>query len=177
MPSQIYFHRHGETLTPIREKDRLELLKLPENKPLRANITKPRNPKVHRLYFAAIAAAAKHWPEDAEPLDLNQDEAMLRAFLQVKSGYFTRKIFDLSAKDQLIELIADIRGEGKFAFVKQTIFNKEPCVAVFTPLSIRYEELGDEEFRPLKESVFEIILSTLNIGSITELVAAAENEV
>lgn len=148
---------------------------LTEGKPLKCKLTNPRNPKVHRLYFSAIAAAAKHWPEGEEP-EPGGDADLLRAWLQVKAGYAIRRVFDVEAMPVLIALISDIRASDKYAFVKQTkLISGEPAAVAFIPLSISYAELDDAAFEPIKSSVFDIIESVLGC-TITQLVEADEKE-
>lgn len=174
MPSVIYVHSDGATLTPVRPVDIKALAKLPIGKPLRNSITRPRNGKVHRLYFAAIAAAAKHWPEGAEP-EPEGDADLLRAWLQCKAGYARRRFFPVAAKDAVIALIQDIRGDDKYAFVKEVQVDGEPGLVVFIPMSIDYGTLDEKEFEPIKQPVFEIIESMMEC-SVKELVEADDNE-
>ncbi len=164
----------ADRLVGTRASDHIDIGMLTEGKPLKCRLTNPRNPKVHRLYFSAIAAAAKHWPEGAEP-EPGGDADLLRAWLQVKAGYAIKRVFSVEAMPVLIALIGDVRASDKYAFVKQTTVAGEPAAVAFIPLSISYAELDDEAFAPIKSSVFDIIESTLGC-TITQLVEADEKE-
>ena len=174
MPSTLYVHRKGETLTPIREKDRLELLNLPEGKPLRAKLTKPRNPKVHRLYFAAIAAAAKHWPEGEEP-NPQGDEILLRQFLQCKAGWCIRIDFDVTQTDSVIRLLEETRDQEKYGFVKPIMKDGEPALGVYISKSVAYDVADDDLFNPVKTEVLAMIESFCSC-TIQDLIEADQNE-
>lgn len=148
------------------------------NKPpriYRCRLTKPRNPLVHNLYFAAIASAAKRWPDNLEPQP-EGNEKLLRAWLQCKAGYCTRKTFPLAAKDAVIWLLGEVRADDKFAFVKEVIVDGEPHLGVFIPDSIAYEELDDIAFAPIKDAVFARIEDVfgMDVKALIKLDATAE---
>lgn len=180
MPTSIYVKRNGETLTPIREKDRLELVKLPEGKPLRATVTKPRNSKVHRLYFAAIKAAAKHWPE-SHHYQPQGDESALRAFLQCEAGWCKKIPFALSSKDSVIELIQSTADKDRWAFVNPGMVKIPPMqvpemgLIVSTPFSVDYEAADDDEFSVVKTKVLDMIEDVIGVP-IMQLIEENENE-
>jgi hypothetical protein len=172
MPSSI--------LIPVRPKDGEALKKLPVGTWLNGRITQPRNPKTHRLYFKVIALACAMWPDDLEPFgpDQAKDEDLLRAWLQCKAQYCHWWDFSPENYQAVIGLMKDIRGENKFCFVRPINLRLDDGefanrLRVYVPDSIEYEKLGEEEFRPIKESVFEIIQMVLGV-TIEDLLKAAK---
>ena len=161
-------------MTPVRAVDLKALEGLPTGVSLKAKISKPRNRLVHRLYFAAIAAAAKHWPHGVEP-EPEGDADRLRAWLQCKAGHAIRIVFPVTAKDAVIALIENMTSKDKYAFTKEGVIAGEPALAVFLPLSIDYSTLDEAEFAPTKTAVFEIIEATLGV-TVKQLVEADDNE-
>lgn len=176
MPAAVFVKFDGKALQPIRPVDEKELAKLVVGRPYKAAITKPRNPKVHRLYFAAIAAAAKQWPEHEEPLDLDGNADLLRAWLQCKANWCYRAgPFQPSELDQVIKLMRLLSAEDKYGFVRPSDVDGEPGLIVFVSRSIEYEQADDPEFEPVKRAVFDRIEATLGC-TIEQLVKADENE-
>lgn len=165
-----------DLLAPVRPVDQIEIGKLPVDKPYKCKLSNPRNPKVHRLFFAAIAAAAKHWPENTEP-DHAGDADMLRGFLLCKAGWCLRlDDFRLEQVGSIVTLIKELRAEDKYGFVKPyTKSDGSQWLAVFIPKSIRFEAADDPEFEPVKTKCFEYIETTLGC-TIEQLVKADEDE-
>lgn len=176
MPAAVFVKFDGNALQPIRPVDAKELAKLVVGRPYKATITKPRNPKVHRLYFKAIASAAKQWPEHAEPLDLDGDADMLRAWLQCKANWCYRAgPFQPHELDEVIKLMRLLSADDKYGFVRPSDIDGEPGLIVFVSRSIEYQEADDPEFEPVKSKVFAIIEATLGC-TIKQLVEADDNE-
>lgn len=186
MAHELYVHPHRceqcgtDRLIPARPQDGIELEKLALKRhdmryPFKARLTKPRNALVHRLYFSAIAAAARRWPETEEPYPQGSAD-LLRSWLQIRAGYKEVVIFPVSAYDAVIKLLERTRGEDRYAFVKQTTVDGEPALGVFTSLSIAYDTLSEDEFRPVKESVFSIIegIFQMDVKTLVEMDEKAE---
>ncbi|MBP8235146.1 MAG: hypothetical protein KAY22_22875, partial [Rhizorhabdus sp.] len=169
-----------DRLIPARVADAVELEKLALKKsdalrPYRCRLTHPRNGLVHRTYFAAIAAAAKRWPEGMEPQPEGNAD-LLRAWLQCKAGRFTRRTAPVAAKDTVIWLLGEIRDADKYAFVKEVLVDGEPHLGIFVPDSVAYDEMDDTEFEPLKTAVFTRIEEVfgMDVKTLIELDATAE---
>ena len=163
MPLSLLMYSSESGLVPARRCDADLLAGLKPGK-YRAKLTKPRNPLVHRLYFAVIAAAALHWPEKTEP-EPEGDEKLLRAWLQCKAGYSEKRDYDPGAVDGAIWLIEHLRSDGKYAFIKQIDTDEGGKFRVYVPQSIQYEELDENQFRPIKEAVFEIVEEVIGVAA------------
>lgn len=174
MPSVVWVKSDGKALLPLRPVDMKAFVKLEIGKPFKATITMPRNRKVDRLYFAAIRAAAKTWPEGVEPQP-EGDEDLLRAWLQCRVGYCKRRRWPVSAKEMVIELIKDVRADDKYAFVKECLWDGQPALEVLIPLSIDYNTLDEKAFEPIKTPVFDLIESVMGC-TVKQLVEADDNE-
>lgn len=177
MPA-IYVISDGKSLHPSRKVDAEALAKIPVGVPHKAKVSKPRNRKVHNLYFAAITAAAKHWPKGEEPFT-DPDEAenpdLLRSWLQCKAGWHIRIDFDPSEKDAVIQLLEAVRDEDKYAFVKPTTKDGEPMLSVYISKSVSYNAAEDEIFNPVKTEVLSRIEAVLGC-SVQTLIESDDNE-
>lgn len=173
MPA-IYVISDGKSLHPSRKVDAEALAKIPVGVPHKAKVSKPRNRKVHNLYFAAIAAAAKHWPEGEEP-NPNGDAGLLRAYLQCKAGWFVRLDFGISEKDSVVQLLAMTRDEDKYGFVKPITKNGQPALGVFISKSVSEDAATDEIFEPVKTEVLSRIEAVLGC-SVQKLIDSDANE-
>jgi hypothetical protein len=172
----IYVISDGKALHPSRKVDADALAKIPVGVPHKAKVSKPRNRKVHNLYFAVIAAAAKQWPEHEEPTELNANANMLRNFLQCKAGWCVRIDFDPSDKDSVIKLLEAVRDEDKYAFVKGTVSRDgEPKLSVYISKSVSFTAAEDEIFNPIKTEVLSRIEAVLGC-SVETLIDSDLNE-
>lgn len=161
MSVRLLVHPTSQGLAPARRIDAELIAKIKPGKYL-AKLSKPRNSLVHRLFFASIAAAALHWPEGVEP-EPEGDEKLLRAWLLCKAGYSEKKDFPPSAVEGVIWLIERLRGENRYAFVKDVVTDEGPKLRVYVPQSIAYREIDEDRFRPIKEAVFEIIEEVIGV--------------
>jgi len=174
MPA-IYVISDGKVLHPSRKVDADLLAKIPVGVPHKAKVSKPRNRKVHNLYFAAIAAAAKQWPEAEEPTGLNADADMLRSYLQCKAGWCIRIDFDVSQKDSVIKMLTEIRADDKYAFVKPIKKDGVPALGVYVSKSVSFSAAEDEIFNPIKTEVLSRIEAVLGC-SVETLIDSDQNE-
>lgn len=165
-----------DLLAGVRPIDQIAISKLTLDKPLKAKLTHPRNPVVHRLFFAAIAAAAKHWPAGEEPIP-GGDADLLRAYLLCKANWCIRLDDFLPEQvGKIITLIKELRAEDKYGFVRPyKTSDGSDRLAVFIPKSVSYEAADDLEFEPTKTKCLEYIETTLGC-TIEQLVKTDEAE-
>lgn len=174
----VVFERQMSVLVPVRAKDNEALERYPLATWLNGRVTRPRNPKTHRTYFKVIALAATMWPEGHEP-EPDGDENHLRAWLQCKAGRCHWYDFRVDDIDTVSALIRDVRGDGKFAFLKcvpvRPHRGAEPVdkLRVYIPDTIEYEALDEDQFKPIKDKVFEIIEQVLGT-TVKELLEHAD---
>lgn len=151
----------GIAFWPIRSD-----LPLPRDRAVILRVEQPRSPAHHRLFFAVIAWAHKHWPEthEFEP----SSEEHLRAWLLCKAGYRTTTHYSLSdipekRRDVVVQTVAAVIGQvlaGKeFAFVAP----HRDGLAVHTPQSIRFEKLDEGKFLPISGKVFAVIGEVIGV--------------
>ncbi len=101
---------------------------------------KPRSMPHHRRFFAVIDAAFPQWPEgaDFQPTDSEQ----LRAYLLVKTGYYTLTVIDPQCPDTL-----NVLRSSAYTFV----LTKNDRIEIYTPKSIA--KMGQREFAPVADAV------------------------
>ena len=158
----IQMRRSGSTLLPVGALDEARIKALPEMVPVAVKITRPRNPKVHRSFFQAIAEALVQWPHGAEPYPAPGDEEMLRAWLLCRVRQCHTYDFPLTGdpvadgvvSSSVVKLIESVRADDKFAFVRQGAVDGSPAIRVFVPKSINWDEIDELAFRPIKDGVF-----------------------
>jgi hypothetical protein len=117
-----------------------------------------RSPQDHRRFFGVIRAAFMHWPENHpwQP----EDPEHLRAWLLCRAGYksVTEIPFEDHWPDAMREL-ATLAAEAALKAAKSHAFVRPHPggLFVFTPKSLKFEELGQKEFGQIREVVEEVI--------------------
>lgn len=144
---------------------------------------KPRSGPDHRRFFAAIRAAANHWPEwhtfQPEGATIEEKANHLRKFLLVKAGHRERQELPLEfAGDQpgLTRLIgvaikaAMDRGGG---YVEVATAPDGGAVAIYSAKSVDYRTLSQTEFGPVRSAVEELIELAVGV-SVDDLLKAQD---
>jgi hypothetical protein len=127
-------------------------------------LVKPRRPRAHRFFFAIIRAAYDNWPE-AHPEFQPVDEDQLRAWLLCRTKHSARVGNLLNIRGPV-----DAAWEAKLAdFVAMAVIavrqhgyalpvtDESGYIELIVPKSIAYEQLGEEEFAPIRDDVFALI--------------------
>jgi hypothetical protein len=158
----IQMRRLGRALLPIGAVDEGRILELPDGMPLSVKVSRPRSRKVHATFFQVIKEALAYWPPNHEPYPGPNEEDKLRAWLLCRTGQHESYDFPLTGikvSDKAIimtmeRLIEKLRNEDRYAFVRQGRVDGDPALRVFVPLSIRWDDVDETEFRPIKDAVF-----------------------
>jgi Protein of unknown function (DUF1367) len=126
---------------------------------VKINVKRPRRRKPHSMFFAAIARAFENWPELHEFQPENPEH--LRAWLLVKAGY--RSIFGESMNRlnnnpmRMLEFVKSAmerqRSAGGYSFVTE----HRGSIVQIVPESIAFSELDEDQFRPLRDAVYQLI--------------------
>lgn len=146
---------------------------------------RPRSPADHRRFFASIAAAHLHWPENHsfQP----ESPSHLRAWLLCKAGYHKVDVVEIP-DDLLDDLPQDVqhvvlnilgvivhksievaKADDEFAFERA----HNNTIAVFKPRSIAFDTLDQKGFGTLREAVEEVIEGELGV-SVDQLLKETE---
>lgn len=154
---QVYVNPKAGQFAGARILDR-ELIGQLKPGAYKAKITKLRSTKADNFYHKILEIAAIHWPDGVNP-DPKGDKELLRAWCQCKAGPHWRKSLTgpPEAKDMVIAAIEALKGDGKYAFVEEIATDDGPKLRLHIPLSIDHDHMGEDEIRPLRDKVFEII--------------------
>ncbi len=136
---------------------------LPQGTVLRIHILKPRRKKAHRLFFATIAAACKIWPEHTEP-NPDGDPEHLRAWLLCKAGACEWIDFPVEATNAVNNLLARIKADDKYPFVKTVTTKEGPMLRVYTALSMSEEAMDEDDFAPVRRRCFDTIQAITGVS-------------
>jgi hypothetical protein len=176
LPIVITVKTDGKILVPVYPLDKERLATVSPGREYRIKLTIPRSSRRHRFYFAAIRAAAHHWPENIDPCP-DGDEELLRAWLQCKSGHHEPTIdFPLEATQSVSQLIERIRGDGKYAFIKPVETKDGPQLRVFIPLSIAHDKMDEQEFDPIARGAIHWIEAIVGVP-VDKLVAEHDHSI
>jgi hypothetical protein len=159
MAMEFWARFRGKAIHPEHAGDYAKLRELSEGELVKVRITKPRRAKHHRLFFAVIQAAFDNWPELHDEQFENADH--LRAWLTVKAGYrdlFEEKLEASEADPKRIagfmgRAMIKIKSAGGYGF----FINHKQWVVMFTPKSISWSKLSQDDFSPISDAVFQII--------------------
>lgn len=78
---ELWVGRSGNSLKPAKDQDLKKLKKFKEGEMILVRVDRPRNPKLHRKYFALIKVTF-------ENQEYFQDIEHLRKFLEMAAGYY-----------------------------------------------------------------------------------------
>jgi hypothetical protein len=125
-------------------------------------LIKRRSPQLHRYFFATIKSAYDNWPESHEfqPTDTEH----LRAWLECKAGHrdvIEEPIVGTGVKSKnMIAFMARVQATRIANGAHYMFFagrDSPSAVIALVPRSISFSNIGDDEFRPIAEKVFDII--------------------
>lgn len=166
MPIAIMMRRSGEVLLPLNRDGAKAMLTLPENRPLRCAVNKPRSKVQHGRFFAAIDEAIRHWPEQFE---FQPDgESHLRAWLLCRIGHVQKPFDEIPVPagtnpavvaEIVVRLISRVKAEGKWAFARPG----KDRIRIYVPATINWDEVDQAMFAPVAQAVFEEIESIVGV--------------
>lgn len=165
MADTIWAISDGDSLCGAGRQDREAIRKLPRGRQLRLTVSAPRNPKRHRKFFAAIAAAYEQWPESHEFQPESSEH--LRAWLLCKVGHYATIDIDPDHIESLADGIATVAAIARreHVFVRVGTGGR---IRVFIPKSQAFANLSESAFKPIMDAVFDEI--EIAIGRPPEVV-------
>lgn len=121
-----------------------------------------RSGRLHRYYFATITNAFHNWPESHEFKPESIDH--LRVWLQKEAGYrdvVEERIFGAKASPLQMETffiaVNTLMRKNRTEFVFFESYEHPPTIRALIPRSIAYDQISDDMFGPISNSVFDII--------------------
>lgn len=167
-----FFRSTGKSLIPAEKEAEGLLASVGPGSLVRVKITKPRRVKHHRFFFATIANYFENWPVQHSFVPENEEH--LRAWATCKAKYYTILGERLHQNDGDALRMADFVEKAmrlnrkKYSFV--TIHNGS--IVLLTPRSVDWETLDEMAFRPIADSILEVLASESGIPVSTMM---AEN--
>ncbi len=168
-----FFRSTGKSLIPA-DKDAEELMaSLGPSSIVRVKITKPRRIKHHRFFFATVANYFDNWPVSHSFVPDNEEH--LRAWATCKARYYTIIGERLHQNDgdplRMADFIEKVMkmSRKKYSFV--TIHNGS--IVLLTPRSVDWETLDETAFRPIADSILDVLAEESGIPVATMMAESA----
>ena len=159
----FWFRNSGRALLPADAKAEERLRTVGPNQLVRARIMKPRRIKRHRFFFVTVSNYFDSWPTGHAFQPDNEEH--LRAWATVKAGHRTILGERLSQDDGDVIRMADFVEKAmrisreKYSFV--TIHNG--ALVLLSPKSIAFSELDEDAFRPIADSILDVLAAESGI--------------
>lgn len=162
--------RIGSALVAADEDSAEKMLRIPERRPFKSKVTVPRDDKTHATFFGVIGDVCKRWPPSLEPYP-DGDPELLRAYLLCAVGWresYRLPIID-DAKDQqrIVEfadaMVRRARQHREFPFLRETMIDGQPALAVHYAKSIEHKTVDEVEFRDVADRVYAKIYELTEI--------------
>lgn len=162
----VFLVRNGSSLIPLGPEDQEMLEEFPQRKPLRAKVTQPRSVPHNGFFHVLIQEAFDIWPKShkAKPRDWKH----LRAWLLVEADH---------CRHEEVEIGDDVPPEAVNVIVRAMrqfhdeedrfywFFVNKGILHMYRPLTIRFAEVGEEDFRLISEKVFKIIYDVTGLDA------------
>src|SRR5262245_27287776 len=161
----VFLVRRGSSLHPLGAEDLEAIEEFPQRKPLRGKITQPRSVPHNGFFRAFVQEAFNAWPigHRAKPASWEQ----LRAWLLVEAGHCRRhEVHVGEASLHTIKTVVEAlrkfhNDEDRFFW----FYIKDETLHMVRPLTIRFAEVGEEDFRIISEKVFKIIYDVTGLDA------------